>query len=91
MLILFGASFKDNIKLFDYNVQDRVNDFVAAAISQVNGMEMGVFILGFVLPFHPMSHWFCFLIFVSFWQPVLGFKHLLPAPFLCEKLLAAIK
>lgn len=27
---------QDNIKLFDYNVQDRVNDFVAAAISQAN-------------------------------------------------------
>lgn len=27
---------KDDINLFDYNVQDRVNDFVAAAVSQVN-------------------------------------------------------
>ncbi|GMQ09530.1 hypothetical protein CsSME_00052869 [Camellia sinensis var. sinensis] len=27
---------QDNIKLFDYNVQERVNDFVAAALSQAN-------------------------------------------------------
>jgi hypothetical protein len=27
---------KDNMDLFDYNVQDRVNDFVAAALSQVS-------------------------------------------------------
>ncbi|KAJ7971780.1 Alpha-mannosidase [Quillaja saponaria] len=27
---------QDNINLFDYNVQDRVNDFVAAAVSQAN-------------------------------------------------------
>jgi hypothetical protein len=27
---------KDDINLFDYNVQERVNDFVAAAVSQVN-------------------------------------------------------
>ncbi|KAK7290560.1 hypothetical protein RIF29_05068 [Crotalaria pallida] len=27
---------QDNVLLFDYNVQDRVNDFVAAAISQAN-------------------------------------------------------
>lgn len=27
---------KDDINLFDYNVQDRVNDFVAAAVAQVN-------------------------------------------------------
>ncbi|KAI4350436.1 hypothetical protein L6164_004892 [Bauhinia variegata] len=27
---------QDNINLFDYNVQDRVNDFVAAAIAQAN-------------------------------------------------------
>ncbi|KAJ0110577.1 hypothetical protein Patl1_02544 [Pistacia atlantica] len=27
---------QDDINLFDYNVQDRVNDFVAAAVSQVN-------------------------------------------------------
>ena len=27
---------KDDINLFDYNVQDRVNDFVAAAVSQVS-------------------------------------------------------
>ncbi|XP_054795120.1 probable alpha-mannosidase At5g13980 isoform X1 [Prosopis cineraria] len=27
---------QDNIDLFDYNVQDRVNDFVAAAVSQAN-------------------------------------------------------
>lgn len=26
---------KDDIALYDYNVQDRVNDFVAAAVSQV--------------------------------------------------------
>lgn len=26
---------KDDINLFDYNVQERVNDFVAAAIVQV--------------------------------------------------------
>lgn len=27
---------QDNVNLFDYNVQDRVNDFVAAAIAQAN-------------------------------------------------------
>lgn len=27
---------KDDINLFDYNVRDRVNHFVAAAVSQVN-------------------------------------------------------
>ncbi|KAL2320383.1 hypothetical protein Fmac_029352 [Flemingia macrophylla] len=27
---------QDNMELFDYNVQDRVNDFVAAALSQAN-------------------------------------------------------
>lgn len=27
---------KDNIDLFDYNVQVRVNDFVAAALAQVS-------------------------------------------------------
>ncbi|CAA3008839.1 probable alpha-mannosidase At5g13980 isoform X1 [Olea europaea subsp. europaea] len=27
---------QDNVKLFDYNVQERVNDFVAAALSQAN-------------------------------------------------------
>lgn len=27
---------KDNMDLFDYNVQDRVDDFVAAALSQVS-------------------------------------------------------
>ncbi|CAK9311483.1 unnamed protein product [Citrullus colocynthis] len=27
---------QDNINLFDYNVQDRVNDFVAAAVAQAN-------------------------------------------------------
>ncbi|KAE9586552.1 putative alpha-mannosidase [Lupinus albus] len=27
---------QDNVDLFDYNVQDRVNDFVAAALSQAN-------------------------------------------------------
>ncbi|KAF7819347.1 putative alpha-mannosidase [Senna tora] len=27
---------QDNVNLFDYNVQDRVNDFVAAAVSQAN-------------------------------------------------------
>ena len=27
---------KDDINLFDYNVQDRVNDFVAAAVAQVS-------------------------------------------------------
>lgn len=26
---------KDDILLFDYNVQERVNDFVAAALAQV--------------------------------------------------------
>ena len=26
---------KDDMSLFDYNVQDRVNDFVAAALAQV--------------------------------------------------------
>lgn len=36
VLILTLVSFKDDINLFDYNVQDRVNDFVAAAVSQVN-------------------------------------------------------
>lgn len=30
---------KDNINLFDYNVQDRVNDFVAAAVSQVKDYD----------------------------------------------------
>lgn len=29
------SDMKDNINLFDYNVQDRVNDFVAAAVAQV--------------------------------------------------------
>lgn len=27
---------KDDVNLFDYNVQERVNDFVAAALSQVS-------------------------------------------------------
>lgn len=27
---------KDDPELFDYNVQERVNDFVAAAVAQVN-------------------------------------------------------
>ena len=34
-LCLFYA-LKDNINLFDYNVHERVNDFVAAALSQVS-------------------------------------------------------
>lgn len=34
---LFYAIFcmKDDISLYDYNVQERVNDFVAAAVAQV--------------------------------------------------------
>nr|XP_012569187.1 probable alpha-mannosidase At5g13980 [Cicer arietinum] len=31
-----SAIVQDNMDLFDYNVQDRVNDFVAAALSQAN-------------------------------------------------------
>lgn len=27
---------QDDVNLFDYNVQERVNDFVAAALSQVS-------------------------------------------------------
>lgn len=32
----FFFEMKDDVNLFDYNVQDRVNDFVAAAVSQVS-------------------------------------------------------
>lgn len=31
---------KDDMDLFDYNVPDRVNDFVSAAISQVRCREL---------------------------------------------------
>lgn len=31
----FLSYFKDDVNLFDYNVPDRVNEFVSAAISQV--------------------------------------------------------
>lgn len=34
-LILCSFPCKDDMNLFDYNVPERVNDFVAAAISQV--------------------------------------------------------
>jgi len=35
-LLNFAYLLKDNMQLFDYNVQDRVNDFVAAALLQVS-------------------------------------------------------
>ncbi|KAK8715926.1 hypothetical protein V6N13_043250 [Hibiscus sabdariffa] len=33
---------QDNVDLFDYNVQDRVNDFVAAAIAQILSISMHI-------------------------------------------------
>lgn len=36
LLIGLFSELKDDILLFDYNVQERVNDFVAAAVSQVS-------------------------------------------------------
>lgn len=35
---------KDDMELFDYNVQQRVNDFVAAAVAQVQSFAWLVFV-----------------------------------------------
>lgn len=47
LLNLIAVLLKDDITLFDYNVHDRVNDFVATAVSQVNYLV--VFIKHFFL------------------------------------------
>jgi hypothetical protein len=50
---------KDDILLFDYNVQERVNDFVAAALAQVSSrnyylVDIHVPLYSIVLPTHPL-------------------------------------
>lgn len=56
---------KDDVNLFDYNVQDRVNDFVAAAVSQVNGQISSPFIQGIILSDFSVCHSFKLFLYVS--------------------------
>ena len=44
-MIIFLNKLQDDMNLFDYNVQDRVNDFVAAAFSQASHILVLAFML----------------------------------------------
>lgn len=54
MLTLF---LKDNMELFDYNVQERVNDFVAAALSQVSWACLSSDFLKMLFDFWDLRTW----------------------------------
>lgn len=48
---LLNAKLQDNPLIFDYNVEQRVNDFITAAITQVNSLllDFSFLVLSFCL------------------------------------------